>query len=100
MIVDGRIVGGAGIFPTQGLNEDTCELVKMYLVPWARGKGLGKLLMKKCLESATELGYNKIYLETMPELDNALPMYERFGFTYLQGPWGNSGHSGCKLMDG
>ena len=29
---DGKVVGGGGIYPTEGLPPDTCELVKMYLV--------------------------------------------------------------------
>ena len=37
--MNGQVVGGAGIFPTEGLNEDTCELVKMYLSPAVRGMG-------------------------------------------------------------
>ncbi len=36
------IVGGAGIYPTDELSADVCELVKMYLLPQARGEGLGK----------------------------------------------------------
>ena len=39
----------------------------------------------------------KIYLETMPELKQALSVYEKFGFEYLKGPMGNSGHTGCSL---
>ena len=38
---EGKILGGSGIYPTEGLPEDTCELVKMYLLPEARGIGLG-----------------------------------------------------------
>src|ERR1700733_14839352 len=34
------VVGGAGIYPTDALPQDTCELVKMYLLPKARGKGI------------------------------------------------------------
>src|SRR5689334_1554912 len=44
---NGHIMGGAGIYPSDGLPGDTCELVKMYLVPEARGKGLGKLLIER-----------------------------------------------------
>jgi putative acetyltransferase len=33
----------------------------------------------------------------MPELIAAIPMYEQFGFTYLSGPLGNSGHTGCDI---
>src|SRR5687767_2664786 len=38
---DGQLLGGAGIFPSTGLPQGTGELVKMYLKPEARGKGLG-----------------------------------------------------------
>lgn len=94
---DGVILGGSGIYPTEGLPDGTCELVKLYLSPAARGKGLGKELMQRCLEAAAEMGYNKVYLETMPELKVAVPMYERAGFTYLSNPMGNSGHCGCDI---
>ncbi len=94
---DGRIVGGGGIYPTDGLPADTCELVKMYLLPEARGTGLGSQLITKCLEQAKENGFSNVYLETMNELKAALKVYARMGFTYLDGPMGNSGHFGCPL---
>jgi putative acetyltransferase len=92
-----QIVGGGGIVHTTGLAMDTCELVKLYLSPAARGKGIGRALMQKCLEEAKNAGYKKVYLETMPELISAIPLYEQFGFTYLTGALGNSGHSGCDI---
>ncbi len=91
------IVGGGGIFPSEGLPEGTCELVKMYLLPTARGIGLGKKMITACLEEARQLGYQQVYLETMPELKDALKTYEKFGFNYLTGPLGNTGHFGCAL---
>lgn len=94
---ENRIAGGGGIFPTQDLPEDTCELVKMYLYPHVRNIGLGKLLIEKCIGFALSAGYKNIYLETMPELKQALKTYEKFGFTYLSHSLGNSGHFGCEL---
>lgn len=94
---DGFIIGGAGIYPSDGLPADTCELVKMYLLPEARGKGLGSRLIEKCLSVAREAGYKKVYLESMPELKKALSVYEKFGFEYLDHPMGNTGHYGCGL---
>ena len=79
------------------MHPDECELVKMYLLPQARGHGLGRLLIEKCIDAAAENGFKKIYLETMPELKQALHVYEKFGFEYLNGPMGNSGHTGCSL---
>jgi putative acetyltransferase len=95
--MNGEIVGGSGIYPTDGLPEDTCELVKMYLLPHARGIGLGRTLVEKSLSYAQEAGYKNVYLESMPELRQALNMYAKFGFEYLEGPMGNSGHTGCSL---
>jgi len=95
--IDGKMVGGGGIYPTDGLPADTCELVKMYLVSSARGTGLGRTLIEKCLSAAKEMSYKKIYLETMPEFKQALKVYEKFGFDYLKGPMGNSGHWGCGM---
>ncbi len=95
--LDGEIMGGSGIYPTANLPEGTCELVKLYLSSKARGKGLGKILLQKCLAAAKELGYKKMYLETMPELTIAIPMYEKLGFTYLPAAQGSSGHTGCDV---
>jgi putative acetyltransferase len=94
---EGKVVGGGGIYPTEGLPEGTCELVKMYLLPEVRGTGLGRTIVEKCLQAARDAGFRKIYLETMPELKLALRLYEKFGFTYLCAPMGNSGHFGCDL---
>lgn len=94
---DNEVVGGGGIYPTDGLPEDTCELVKMYLLPKARGTGLGKTLIDTSIAFAKEAGYKNVYLESMPELKQALKVYAKFGFEYLKGPMGNSGHTGCSL---
>jgi putative acetyltransferase len=95
---NGRMLGGGGVFPTDGLPPETCELVKMYLSADARGQGIGRKLLQHCLDTARALGYKNMYLETMPELTKAVPMYEKFGFKYLDGPVGNSGHFGCEIQ--
>jgi len=95
--INDEIAGGAGIFPTEGLPADTCELVKMYVAKKFRGNGYGQTLLKKCIQQAKKEGFTKIYIESMPELRNALGMYEKNGFEYISGPLGNSGHTGCDL---
>lgn len=92
-----EIVGGSGVYPTPGLPAGCCELVKIYLMPQARGKGVGKALMQQCFSAAKDFGYTNMYLETMPELNTAVGMYEQLGFKYLQGAMGNSGHFGCDI---
>ncbi len=94
---DGHVVGGGGIFPSQGLPAGTCELVKMYLLPLARGTGIGATLMNKCMSKAKEFGFVSMYIETLPELKKAISVYEKFGFEYLEKPLGDTGHFGCSV---
>ncbi|WP_321437011.1 GNAT family N-acetyltransferase [uncultured Bacteroides sp.] len=92
-----KILGGGGIYPTEGLPSDTAELVKLYLLPETRGKGIGKSLINKCLSFAKQAGYSKVYLESMDELSGAVGLYERLGFSYLDAPMGNTGHCYCGI---
>lgn len=94
---EGKMLGGGGIYPTEGLPSNTCELVKMYLLPEARGLGLGRTLIDQCLQTAKEFGFEQIYLETLPELKIAVKAYEKLGFEYLCSPLGDSKHFGCGL---
>jgi len=96
-LVDGKVVGGCGIFPTDNLPDGTCELVKLYLAKEARGTGLGKQLMEISLSWAKENRYTQVYLESMPELAKAVSIYEKVGFKALDHPLGNSGHCGCDI---
>lgn len=87
-----QFLGGCGVYPTNGLPGGCAELVKFFLDPAARGKGIGKELMERAIESAKQLGYNQIYLESFPELAKAVSIYEKAGFKKLDHSMGNSGH--------
>jgi putative acetyltransferase len=95
--IDNKVVGGAGIFPTENLPKGTCELVKLYLHKDARGTGLGKQLLNTVMQWAKENGYTQVYLESMPELSKAVTIYENVGFQRINQPLGNSGHCGCDI---
>lgn len=93
----GKVVGCCGIYPSDNLPEDYVELVKLYLSADARGKGIGKALMQKSIESAGKLGYSTIYIESLPEFDIAVSLYEKSGFIRLKTPMGATGHPGCNV---
>lgn len=92
-----EIVGSCGIYPTENLPEDTAELVKFYLTKNSRGQGIGRALMEIALEAAKQMGYRKIYIESLPEFSKAVSIYEKQGFKHLDKPLGNSGHTGCNI---
>ncbi len=93
----GVIIGGCGIYPTENLPEGCGELVKFYLHPLYRNKGIGRQLMEMSIESARELGYRQLYLESLPELGKAISLYERAGFRFINHKMGDSGHFGCNI---
>nr|WP_321224623.1 GNAT family N-acetyltransferase [uncultured Psychroserpens sp.] len=90
-----QVLGGGGIKQLKDYDGNVCELQKMYFSSLVRGKGFGKKLIEKCLEAAKEFGYNKCYLETIPELKAAIHIYETYGFTHRNQPLGNTGHYSC-----
>ncbi len=92
---EGRVIGCGGIAPLPDSDPDVCELRKMYLLPVARGRGLGKQMLTRCLEAARSRGYRRCYLETLAGMDAAQQLYQQAGFRKLCGPLGSSGHSGC-----
>jgi putative acetyltransferase len=73
------------------------ELVKYYVLPQERGLGIGKKLMELCIEKARQFGYTGLYLETVPELADAIRIYEKAGFEHIPNPMGNSGHFFCDV---
>ena len=94
---EGEIFGGAGIAPLDNYEGNVCELQKMYFLPKARGKGLGSLMMDKCLAKAKAFGFESCYLETLPYMTDAAKLYAKSGFENLDGPLGNTGHYSCNV---
>ncbi len=94
---NGKIIGGAGVSQLDNSVENICELQKMYFLQQARGKGIGYQMILKCLEKASEFGYAKCYLETLPEMLAAQHLYKKAGFDYICEPLGNTGHTTCPV---
>lgn len=98
VVSDGdNILGGAGIAPLEGFNPGVCELQKMYFKPEARGKGLGSVMMGKCLDFAKSVGFKQCYLETMPYMEDARILYRKVGFKNIESALGNTGHYSCTV---
>lgn len=94
---ENEILGCCGVYPTEGLDGECAELVKFYLKSKERGKGVGKMLILKSIQSAEEMGYKRLYLESLPQFSKAVSMYEKLGFIKLDKPLGFSGHTSCNI---
>lgn len=71
------VVGTAAL---KKIDEKTVELKALYLHKDYRGKGLGSLLMSVSVNEAKSRGFKKIVLDSMLKYEDALKLYEKFGF--------------------
>lgn len=92
---NGEILGGGGVKPLKDFESEVCEIQKMYFSPKVRGKGYGRELFEKCMQSAKKLGYKQCYLESASQLKAAIHIYESYGFKHLKNALGNTGHYSC-----
>ena len=73
----GDLIGCYGLYP---MKDGMCELRKMYLRKDFRGQGLGKAILRRALDQARKLGFRRVELETASVLQEAIALYESFGF--------------------
>lgn len=83
---DGRAAGCVGI---KKFSKDVCELKRLYVRPEYRKSGLGGTFTRMMIEKARELGYKKLYLDTMPGLEAALRLYMGLGFYEIEKYYNN-----------
>lgn len=77
---DGRPVGCVALIR---MPDGGYEVAKMTVSEEARGTGLGRRLMERCIEAGREAGAPRLYLETNSSLGPALSLYRAMGFRDL-----------------
>ncbi|WP_223788846.1 GNAT family N-acetyltransferase [Marinicella meishanensis] len=96
--LNGQVAGVGGYAPLLGTEPGTVvELRKMYLTPALRGQGIGRQLIERCLQEAQALGYATMYLETVPGMQAAQALYQKYGFTHTEQRMGDTGHCNCSV---
>ena len=75
---DGRT---AGCIALHRLDGRACEMKRLYVRPEYRGFHIATMLVERVLSDAAEIGYEEMYLDTLPELSDAVSLYHAFGFT-------------------
>lgn len=66
------------------IDEQTCELKRLYVKPEYRRQGIAEKLLDRIIEEAHETGYSYMVLDTMPALKEAIRLYEKKGFYRIE----------------
>jgi putative acetyltransferase len=80
----GQIVGTGGYYPIER-GHKAVEIRKMYLLPAARGQGLGRYLLQALEQSIAAKGFEQIWIETASVLKEAVKLYESSGYQPSEG---------------
>lgn len=70
----------AGCIALRKLDEQRCEMKRLYVRPAFRGHRIGDALVDRIIRDAKAIGYRYMLLDTLPFLESAIHMYQKRGF--------------------
>lgn len=78
---EGKLAGCVGL---KKIDAENCEMKRLYVRPQFRGKGTAGILIRQIIEDAGKAGYHHMLLDTLPFLQDALHLYQRYGFYEIE----------------
>jgi len=88
----------AGCVALRKIDDEICEMKRLYLRPEFRGKGIGRKMAIEVIKMAQEIGYAKMRLDTAPAMKEAIALYHSLGFVEI-GPYRENPIPGAIFME-
>ena len=79
--LDSKIIGSVAV---SKIDDEKCELRKLYVLKEHRSQGFGQILLDKAIDFALSNGYKKMELEVSKKHKQAIELYEKTGFVRSQ----------------
>ena len=89
----------AGCIALRKIGEGVCEMKRLFVRDAFRGQGIGRNLVGFVIRAATEIGYERMRLDTLPpKMNDAIKLYRSFGFKEIEAYYDNP-VPGAKFME-
>lgn len=94
--VDDRV---AGCVALKKVDEETCEMKRLYVREEFRGQRIGIALIERLITDAREIGYKRLRLDTFPPImSKAVELYRSYGFREIE-PYNSDPHPDLLFME-
>ena len=88
----------AGCIAMRSLGEGNCEMKRLFVRPAFHGKRIGWELAQRIVAEARDAGYQRMRLDTLPQMQKAQQLYEALGFRDIA-PYRANPISGARYME-